>query len=97
MLKQAWPLLGLLAATAAAAVPGAAFQSQTTATAADVKRVMDAYQAARPADRELGVFSLDWADSLKDAKARAAREKRPIFFVATTQLKEAGDLKGGHC
>ena len=36
-----------------------------------------AYQAARPADRELGVFQLDWARSFKDARERAAKEKRP--------------------
>ena len=31
------------------------------------------------------------------ATARAAKEKRPIFFVSTMQLKDAGDLRGGHC
>jgi len=59
--------------------------------------ILKAYEAARPADRELGVFQLDWADSFKDAKARAARENRPIFLVCTTQLKDAGNLREGHC
>ncbi len=59
--------------------------------------IMEAFNAARPSDTDLGVFKLDWADCLKDAKARAAKEKRPIFFVGTTQLKDAGNLRDGHC
>ena len=68
-----------------------------SAQAAQEQDILKAYQAARPADHELGVFQLDWADSFKDAKARAAKEKRPIFFVCTTQLKDAGNLRDGHC
>lgn len=88
--------LALLLASAAAA-PRAAVSEGTGPPEADAGRILAAYQAARPPDRDLGVFRLDWAASLKEAKARAAREKRPIFFVSTTQLKDAGDLKGGHC
>ena len=90
-MARAFPLLLTLALTvptAAALPPG---------EDADVRRIVDAYAAARPPDADLGVFMLDWAASLKDAKARAAREKRPVFFVSTTQLKDAGDLRGGHC
>lgn len=61
------------------------------------EEILKAYNAARPGDHELGVFRLDWADSFKDAKARAAKEKRPIFLVCTTQLKDAGNLRDGHC
>jgi hypothetical protein len=71
----------------------AAFASQ----AAQDDDILQAFAAARPADHELGIFQLDWADSFKDAKARAAREKRPIFLVCTTQLKDAGNLRDGHC
>jgi hypothetical protein len=83
------------------AVPSGAAPPATIlpATAADpaVTRVLDAYQAARPTANELRVFLLDWAGSLKEAKERAAKEKRPIFFVSTTQLEDAGDLRAGHC
>ena len=71
----------------------AALASQAT----QPEEILKAYAAARPADHELGVFQLDWADSFKDAKARAAKEKRPIFLVCTTQLKDAGNLRDGHC
>ena len=66
-------------------------------SAAQEEDILKAYEAARPADRDLGVFQLDWADSFKQAKARAAREQRPIFLVCTTQLKDAGNLRDGHC
>jgi hypothetical protein len=68
-----------------------------TAPDPEASRILDAYEAARPADEELGLFRLDWAGSLKEAKARAVKEGRPIFFVSTTQLERAGDLRGGHC
>ncbi len=64
---------------------------------ADVARIEKAFKAARPDNSELSIFMLDWASSLNDAKTRAAKEKRPIFFVSTVQLKEAGSLITGHC
>jgi hypothetical protein len=93
MQKCLSPLLALLLLSAAGAAPDDPGTAQDTR----LQRVLSAYQAARPADRELGAFRLDWAGSLKEAKTRAAREKRPIFFVSTMQLKDAGDLRGGHC
>jgi len=86
-----------LSLSAAAAAPVASPAVQTAAPQPEAQRILEAFQAARPPDRDLGVFRLDWAASLKDARARAAKERRPIFFVSTMQLKEAGDLKGGHC
>lgn len=63
----------------------------------DADAVLKAYEAARPPDRELALFSLDWAPDFKTARERAAKEKVPIFFVATTQLEDAGNLQSGHC
>ncbi len=68
-----------------------------TSLAAPSDDILRAYAAARPADRDLGVFRLDWADCFENAKSRAAKEKRPIFLVCTTQLKDAGNLRDGHC
>ncbi|HKQ40623.1 MAG TPA: hypothetical protein VJ063_21310 [Verrucomicrobiae bacterium] len=73
------------------------FVAALTSQAAQPADILKAYEAARPADRELGVFQLDWADSFKHAKTRAAKENRPIFLVCTTQLKDAGNLRDGHC
>jgi hypothetical protein len=71
--------------------------AQVSSGSSEGRRVLEAHRAARPSDEALGVFKLDWAGSLAAAKARAAKEGRPILFVSTTQLKDAGDLKGGHC
>lgn len=90
-------LIGSLLLTLTAVTAAAAPTSPAGVPDAEVSRVLGAYRAARPADRDLQVFKLDWAGSLKEAKARAAKEGRPILFVATTQLEDAGDLRGGHC
>lgn len=63
----------------------------------DTQRILDAFKAARPADADLAVFKLDWSASLDDAKARAAKEKRPVLLIVTTQTKDAGTLESGHC
>ena len=73
------------------------FAAVLASSAGPGEDILAAYEAARPADRDLGVFQLDWADSFKQAKTRAAKEKRPIFLVSTTQLKDAGNLRDGHC
>jgi hypothetical protein len=83
-------VMGTVSAVAASAAP-------SLAPDPGVGRVLDAYLAARPTESELRVFQLDWSPSLKDAKTRAEQEGRPIFFVSTTQLEDAGDLRGGHC
>lgn len=90
-------LAGLVVGMGVQAAPSPKPSAQAPPVDPEVKRIQSAYQTARPADRDLGIFRLDWAASLKDAKARAAKEKRPIFFVSTMQLKDAGDLRGGHC
>lgn len=82
-----------------AGTPGGTAAPVTRAPAPDpaVHRTLNAFKAARPAESELRVFQLDWAGSLKEAKARAVKEDRPVFFVSTTQLEDAGNLRGGHC
>jgi hypothetical protein len=85
-------LLGLMLIGTAGAIAAPAPTQDPT-----VRRTLDAYKAARPTESELRVFQLDWADSLKEAKARALKEERPVFFISTTQLEDAGNLRGGHC
>lgn len=63
----------------------------------DADAILKAYEAARPADRDLAVYTLDWAPDFKAARERAAKEGVPLFFVATTQLEDAGNLISGHC
>jgi hypothetical protein len=61
----------------------------------DVQKVLDRYRAARPEARDLAIFRLDWAPTLKDARAKAARERRPIFLIVVTN--SFGNMHSGHC
>ena len=66
-----------------------------TAEDAGVKRILARYQAIRPAARDLGMYRLDWADSLDVALKRAAKEKRPVCLIIIHA--KYGDIASGHC
>jgi hypothetical protein len=68
---------------------------QTAAVNDDVRKVLDKYCAARPDAKDMAIFQLDWTPTLKDAKARAAKEERPIFLIVVTN--SFGDMQSGHC
>jgi hypothetical protein len=61
----------------------------------DVQSVLDKFQAVRPQAENLALYQLDWMPTLKAAREKAAREKRPIFLVVVTN--SFGDLHSGHC
>ena len=61
----------------------------------DVRTTLDKYRLARPADKDLAIFQLDWVPTLKEARGRAARERRPILLLVVTN--SYGDLFAGHC
>ncbi len=63
----------------------------------DADRVLAKSRAARPSDDALSFYKLDWAKDLADAKARAAKEGRPIFFVAVTNISGPDTFYTGHC
>jgi RNA polymerase sigma factor (sigma-70 family) len=62
---------------------------------AEVQKILDKYLAIRPDDKDLAIFQLDWAPTLKAAREKAAREKRPIFLLVVTN--SFGNLYTGHC
>ena len=61
----------------------------------DVRTTLDKYRLARPADKDLAVFQLDWVPTLKGATERAAQERRPILLLVVTN--SYGNLFTGHC
>jgi hypothetical protein len=69
--------------------------SRAAADHDDVQKVLDKYRAARPEPKDLAIFRLDWAPTLKDARARAAREQRPILLMVVTN--SFGNVHSGHC
>ena len=62
---------------------------------ADVKRVLARYQAIRPSAKDLGMYRLDWADSLDVALKRAVKENRPVCLIIIHA--KYGDIASGHC
>jgi hypothetical protein len=63
--------------------------------AAEALKILDKYNALRPPAKELAIFQLDWAPGLKEAKDKAATEKRPIFLIVVTN--SYGNMYTGHC
>ena len=61
----------------------------------DVKSVLEKFKSVRPHEADLAIYQLDWLPTLMEAKARAAKEERPIFLVVVTN--SFGDLFSGHC
>ena len=74
----------------------AAAQTPPALSAEDsVRAVIEKFQAIRPHEKDLGVYGLDWAPTLEEAKARAAKEHRPIFLIFVTN--SFGNIYTGHC
>ena len=73
----------------------AASLSHAQAPDGDVRTTLDKYRLARPADKDLAIFQLDWVPTLKQARGRAAQEQRPILLLVVTN--SYGDLFTGHC
>ena len=69
--------------------------SIVTAADRDAKRILDRYQAIRPAAKDLGMYRLDWADSLDVALKRATKENRPVCLIIIHA--KYGDIASGHC
>lgn len=60
-------------------------------------RVLEKVRAARPSDDALAVYRHDWAPTWEEARARALKEKRPIFLVVNTNISGPTNFYSGHC
>ena len=70
---------------------------QLPAQETQVRQIRERFAAARPSAQSLAFYSLDWAPSLAEAKARARREGRPILFIWLTNISAPTDFFSGHC
>ncbi len=61
----------------------------------DADSVLKRVEELKPAAKDLAWYQLDWMPTLKEAKERAAREKRPI--AALVCLNVFGNMFTGHC
>jgi predicted component of type VI protein secretion system len=77
----------------ASAAPIAAKDADT----AEADRILERYEQCRPSQQELAFFQLDWARDLDEAKTRAKKEKRPIFFIWLTNKSGPTRFFSGHC
>ena len=69
--------------------------ANVASAAASSQRILARYQSLRPAAKDLGMYRLDWADSLDVALKRAAKEKRPVCLIIIHA--KYGDIASGHC
>ena len=60
-----------------------------------VKRIHQLYDSTRPADKDLGIYRLDWAMPFETARKKAMDDKKPLVVVAVRN--EHGDSFTGYC
>ena len=57
--------------------------------------ILELYREKRPDARQLGVYRLDWADSIETALDRSRTEGRPVMLIVIHA--RYGDISSGHC
>lgn len=77
------------------ALAAAPLQGRDAAKSADAQKILDKYQAIRPDADDLAIYGLDWMPSLRAAREKAAKEKRPILLMVVHN--SYGNLYTGHC
>ncbi len=73
-----------------------AIEPQVTKPNAKVQEIEGRFKAARPDEKRLAFYSLDWAMSLTEAKARAKNENRPILLILNTNITAGTNFFSGH-
>ncbi len=60
------------------------------------RAIHEKFAAAKPTAEQLAFFGLDWAPDLTAAKARSAKEKRPIALLTVHNITSACNFFSGH-
>lgn len=61
-----------------------------------VADVLRRFEAAKPSDKSLAFYSLDWVCSLQEAKARAKAENRAVLLILNTNITAHCNFYSGH-
>ncbi len=74
-----------------------AFTLPAQAQDRSAEEILRRTEAARPSLAEMAVYQHDWTATLSQATKRAAKEKRPIFFIGNTNITGPTNFYSGHC
>jgi hypothetical protein len=74
----------------------AAYALPASAQSDSARRILSQFEDAKPDANRLAFYSLDWAMNLKEAKARAVKEGRPILVVLNTNITAGTNFFSGH-
>jgi len=83
--------------TTSVALVALAFALPAHAQDKSAEEILRRTEAARPSLTEMAVYQHDWSATLSQATKRAAREKRPIFFIGNTNISGPTNFYSGHC
>lgn len=72
-------------------LPGAAAFAQE----GEAAKILERVRSFTPTVKDLGWYQLNWVPNLKEAREKAAREKRPICLLVCINV--FGNLYTGHC
>lgn len=70
--------------------------SLAAAADAEVAKILEQFETAKPDAKALAFYSLDWSPELKTAQARARTERRPVFLIANTNITAGCNFYTGH-
>ena len=63
----------------------------------NVQKILDKFEEVRPSAEDMAIYRHDWVATLKQAKDRAKKEGRPIFFIGNTNISGPTNFYSGHC
>lgn len=61
------------------------------------QEVLQRFEEVRPSAEDMAVYRHDWEATLAQAKVRAKKERRPIFFIGNTNISGPTNFYTGHC
>ena len=64
---------------------------------ADVRKILEQFEKVRPTAEDMAIYRHDWVATLEQAKVRAKKEGRPIFFIGNTNITGPTNFYSGHC
>ena len=61
------------------------------------REILQKFEEVRPSAEDMAIYRHDWEATLAQAKVRAKKEGRPIFFIGNTNISGPTNFYTGHC